>query len=177
MGDPGSTIDGMSERHEQLRDSVGRDYREMRELLSQLTPEMMPLPATDGWTVGQLAGHIAVSPRGLMFVLNRLRKGRNVQVPKALAFVVNIRNWWMVRRFSNPTREELLAALDESHAALVEYIGTLSDAELDRGGQFLDDGYQTVYENVVRSTEHSHEHAAVLREATGLSATAASPAQ
>ena len=67
MGDPGSTIDGMSERHDQLRNSVTRDYGEMRELLSQLTPEMMPLPATDGWTVGQLAGHIAVSPRGLIF--------------------------------------------------------------------------------------------------------------
>jgi len=163
----------MSERHDQLRDSVTRDYREMRELLSQLTPEMMRLRATDGWTVAQLAGHIAVSPRGLMFVLNRLRKGRNVRVPKPLAFVVNIRNWWMVRKFSNPTRDELLAALDDAHEALLAYISGLGEEELDRGGQFLDDGYQTVYENVMRSTDHSHEHAAVLRDAIGVRATPA----
>jgi len=166
----------MSQRHEELKDAVTRDYDEMRDLLSRLTPEMMARRATDGWRVGQLAGHIAVSPRGLIYVLDRLRKGRNVRIPKPFGFVVNVRNWWTVRTFSNPTREQLLYAFDHAHQALLAYLGGLSDDELDRGGHFLDNGHQTVYENVIRSADHSREHAAVLREATGLAATV-SPGQ
>jgi hypothetical protein len=162
-------------RRDDMRDAVTRDYQEMRTLFERLTPEMMGVRATDGWTVGQLAGHIAVSPRGLIFVLGRLRKGRNVRVPKALAFVVNVRNWWMVRKFANPTREELITALDDAQAALLAYIEGLSDEEIDRGGQFLDDGYQTVYDNVMRSGEHSREHAEALRAAAGLMAAHAEP--
>lgn len=158
----------MGERHEQLKETLRRDHEEMRALFEQLTPEMLRRPATDGWTVGKLAGHVAVSPRGLMFILGRLRKGSNVQVPKPLQFIVNVRNWWSTRAFSNPTREQLLAELDASHAALAAYIDGLSDEELDRGGQFLDNGYQTVFENAQFSTTHTREHAADLRKGAGL---------
>jgi hypothetical protein len=159
----------------EMRASVERDHAEMRGLFEQLTPEMMSRPATDGWTVGQLAGHIAVSPRGLIFLLGRLRRGRNVTVPKPLAFIVNVRNWWMVRTFKNPTRDQLTAALDASHAALVEYLAGIREDELDNGGFVLTQGQRTVYEAVLGSVDHSGEHAADLRKGAGLAAVAEVP--
>jgi hypothetical protein len=158
----------MGQRHDELKEAVRQDYREMRALFEQLTQEMMQRPATDGWTVGQLAGHIAVSPRGQMFLVGRLRRGRNATVPKALAFIVNVRNWWMVRKFAKPTREQLIATLDAAHGDLLAYIDGISDEELDKGGTVFNSGYQTVYESVIGGANHSREHAAVLRSAAGI---------
>ncbi|MEX0749482.1 MAG: DinB family protein [Dehalococcoidia bacterium] len=166
----------MSQRHDELRQSVTSGYEDMRALFGQLTPEAMQRPATDGWTVAQLAGHIAVSPRGQIFLINRLRKGRNATVPKPLAFIVNIRNWWMVRGFKNPTREELISALDDAHGELLACIEGISDEELDNAGTVFNSGYQTVFESVKGGADHSREHAAVLRAAAGVeSAVAATP--
>jgi hypothetical protein len=167
----------MSERIAEIRDVLARDHAEMRALFEQLTPENMQLPAgSDGWTVAQLAGHIAVSPRGQILFLNRLRKGRGVVVPAPLTFIINIRNWWMTRRFKQTTRDELLSTLEASYGDLLAAVETLTEEELDRGGNVLTSGYQTLYENLKSfGGDHGREHAAVLRSAAGLTAPTPAP--
>jgi hypothetical protein len=164
----------MSDRIAEIRDVLARDHAEMRALFEQLTPENMRLPAgDDGWTVAQLAGHIAVSPRGQILFVNRLRRGKGITVPKPLTFVINIRNWWMTRRFKQTTRDELLATLEASHRDLLAAVETLTEEELDRGGNVLTNGYQTLYENLMSfGGDHGREHAADLRRAAGLAAPA-----
>ena len=163
----------MSERLAELRDVLARDHAEMRGLFEQLTPENMQLPVgSDGWTVGQLAGHIAVSPRGQKMFVGRLRRGKGLTIPKPLTFIVNIRNGWMTRKFKQTTRDELLSTLEASHRELLAAVETLTEEELDRGGILLTSGYQTVYENLKGGGDHSREHAAELRSAAGITSAA-----
>jgi hypothetical protein len=158
----------MSDRLPELREIVTRDYEEMRLLLSRLGEATLARKAGNGWTVGQVAGHIAGSPRGNTFVLNRLRRGKNVTVPGPLAFIINVRNWWMLRSYKRTSKQELLATLEAQHNEFFAYLNGLADADLDRGGEVLGLGTMTVYEYVKRSGEHPREHASDLRKTIGL---------
>lgn len=158
----------MLDRLPELREDVTRDYEEMRSLLSRLGDDTLARKAANGWTVGQLAGHIATAPAGTIYVLNRLRKGRSVTVPAPLAFVINFRNWWMLRGYRRTSRQKLLAMLEHQHNELFAYLNSLLPEELDRGGEVLALGKVTAYEYVKRSGEHAREHAADLRKTIGL---------
>lgn len=158
----------MPDRLPELREIVTRDYEEMRSLLSRLGDDTLARKAANGWTIGQVAGHIASGPAGNIYVLNRLRRGKNVTVPGPLAFLINVRNWWMLRGYKRTSKQELLATVEKQHNEFFAYLNGLTDEDLDRGGEVLGLGKMTVYEYVKRSGDHPREHAADLRKTIGL---------
>ena len=157
----------MTDRLAELRDSLTRDYEEMRAIFSRLREADLGERTASGWTVAQVAGHIAVTPDGDMWLLDRLRKGRGAKLPGPLGFLmntmINIGNWSRVRKFRASTRDELLRALEDGHNKLFAYVNGLSEDELDRGGEVFQLGRFTVYEYVLRRGDHPREHAADLR--------------
>lgn len=160
----------MPDRLAELRDSLTRDYEEMRALFSRLREADLGERTANGWTVAQVAGHIAVTPDGDMWLLGRLRKGRGAKLPGPLGFLMNMMidtgNWSRVRAFRNATKDDLLRALEDGHNRLFAYVNGLSADELDRGGEVLRLGRFTVYEYILRRGDHPREHAADLRTRT-----------
>lgn len=157
----------MTERLADLRDSLTRDYEEMRTLFERLRETDLGTRTPNGWTVAQVAGHIAVTPDGDIWLLDRLRKGRNAQLPGVLAPLMNttidVGNWSRVRRFRSATKDDLLRALEDGHNKLFAYVNGLSDEELDRGGEVFRLGRFTTREYVLQRGDHAREHAGALR--------------
>lgn len=158
----------MSDRLAELRDGLTRDYEETRALLQRLGDDTLARRAPNGWTVGQLAGHIATSPQGVGFVVSRLRKGGNATVPGPLAFVVDLRNWWQGRKYNKTSKSALLAAAEGAYNDAVAYVNGISNEELDRGGEVLGMGKLTTYEFIKRNSDHQRDHATELKQAIGL---------
>ena len=97
----------MSDRLTELRDGLASDYEETRALLQRLGDETLKRKAPNGWSVGELAGHIAASPAGIAFVVDRLRKGNNATLPGPLTFLLDLSNWWEKRKFSSTSKQAL----------------------------------------------------------------------
>ncbi len=114
-----------------------------------------------------VGGHIAQAPGGDVYVAKRLAKGSNATLPGFLAFVLDLSNWWGVRKFAKATRADLLAAWENGHNDLFSFATTLSDDELDRGGTVMSLGKQTAYSFLKQSPSHSQEHAEAIRAVIG----------
>jgi hypothetical protein len=158
----------MADRLAEIRDVVTRDYEEVRALIARLGEDTLARRTSNGWTASQLAGHIAGSPNGHVFVISRLRNGRSAAFPKPLGFMVNLLNWWTARRFRSAAKTALLQAAEDNYNRLIATINGISEDELDRGGDVLSLGKMTMYEYLVRSGDHGREHAAELRKAAGI---------
>ena len=158
----------MPDRLAELRDRLAADYEDTRALLQRLGDDTLKRTAPNGWSVGELAGHIAVSPDGVAFVVNRLRAGKNATLPAPLAFLVDLTNWWEKRKFSKTSKSDLLAAAEGAYTKAVAYVNGLSGDELDRGGEVLGMGKLTIYEFINRNGDHQRDHAAELKQAIGL---------
>lgn len=158
----------MPDRLPELRDIITRDYEETRALIEKLPADSLAKETSNGWNVAQLAGHVANSSRGAIFVIGRLRRGGNATVPRPLAFIVNVMNWRDARKFKSATKADLLGAAEASHNDLIAALNGVSEEELDRGGEVLSLGKMTMFEYLKQSGNHAREHAADLRQAAGI---------
>jgi hypothetical protein len=158
----------MADRIAELREAVTRDYEDARALISRLGADTLARKTPNGWTIGQLAGHIATSPKGDVFVLDRLSKGKSASLPGALRFAIDLMNWWDVRKYKGMAKEGLLKVAEECHNERFARLNALSDEDLDRGGEVLSMGKLTAYEYMKRSGEHPREHAAEIKKALGI---------
>lgn len=158
----------MPDRLQEVREIVTRDYEEMRSLVSRLGDDTLGRKTSNGWTVAQLAGHIAMSPEGDIFVLDRLRKGSSASLPGPLSFLIDVMNWRGVRKFKAASKQALLEAMEKAHTKRMTHLNGLTDADLDKGGEVLRMGKMTAYEYMKRSGDHGREHAADLRKTIGL---------
>ena len=155
----------MGDRLAEIRDVATSDYEEVRALLTSLSEDSLSRKTANGWSVGQLAGHVADSSRGAIFVIGRLRKGGNATVPRPLAFIVDLMNWNGKRKFTNTTKSELLSFAENSYNSLVAAVNGLTEEDLDRGGEVLSLGKMTIYEYLMKSGDHGREHAQDIRSA------------
>lgn len=157
----------MSERLAGAREALSKNYEEMRTFLSGLTEEQLAATAPNGWTVRRLAGHIATSADGQLFVLGRLRNGKSASFPAFLHPVIDLRNWWTGRPWKNASQADILRKHEEKHNELFAYLNTLSEEDLDKHGPALGMGDLSIIEFLHRSSEHEWEHAAEIRQAIG----------
>lgn len=158
----------MGDRLGEIRDVAARDYEEVRSLITSLPDDALTRKTSNGWTVGQLASHIAGSPKGHIYVIGRLRKGSSATVPGPLSFIVNVMNWNDARKFKNTDKAALLAAAERCYNDYVAALDGLSEDELDRGGDVLGLGKMTLYEYLMKSGDHGREHASDLRATAGI---------
>ena len=157
----------MNEQLAEARRQRSATYDEMRSLVRSLSDEDLGRRTDNGWTVRQMAGHIASSGNGDIFVINRVRKGKNATLPSFLAFAINGLNYMGARKFRNATRDDIVAALDEQERKVDGVIDTLQDDELQQRGKCLGMGELTLLEYLQRSGEHPREHAASIKTAVG----------
>jgi hypothetical protein len=158
----------MADRLAELREIVTRDYEEARALIARLGADTLARTTSNGWTVGQLAGHIATSPKGDVFVLDRLSKGKSASVPGPLKFMIDLMNWWNVRKYKGMPKDDLLKVAEDCHNERFARLNMLSEDDLDRGGEVLSLGKLTAYEYMKRSGEHPREHAAEIKKTVGI---------
>ncbi len=157
----------MSERLAEARDILTRNYEDMHALIAGLRDEDMDKVTANGWPVRQVAGHVATSVDGQLFVLGRLRSGKSASLPAFLMPLVDVRNWLRGRKFKSASRDDILAIHEEKHNELFATMNTLTEEELDKRGPALSMGDLSVIEYLRRSPEHEQEHAGDIRKAIG----------
>ena len=155
----------MSTRTEQLREVLDANHAEMRSLIESLAPEQLRRKTEAGWTVGQMAGHIAASASGDIYVAKRLAQGKAAELPGFLSFIINIANWWGVRKFKTASTADIVAACDEGHQALTGFVSGLTEEQLDRAAAVMTIGRISTFDYLKRSPAHTQEHAALIRRA------------
>jgi hypothetical protein len=148
-----------------IRGALEETYRRNRELIAGLSDADLERPtANPGWRVRQLAAHIAEDDGGTLYVGKLLAQGKNAKAPD---FLVNLANWWSLRKHRRARAADLLAVLDRKHQALLAWLDTLTPEDLARGGEISQLGRLTLGEFLIKNSEHSREHGDEVRAALG----------
>jgi hypothetical protein len=147
----------------QIRAALDQVYQENRALISRLSAADLERPtANPKWNVRTLAAHIAEDPAGAVYAGKLLGKGKNARAP---AVVVNLANWWSLRRHRRASAADLVDVLDRRQRELLAWFDGLPESALANGGEVSQIGRVTLGEFLIRNGEHSHEHAADIRSA------------
>lgn len=153
----------MGQRTEELRDVITRNYEDIRTLFGRMSEADMSKKTDTGWPVRALAGHIAESPGSDTYVAKRLSAGKNATLPGFLSFVIDLGNWWSIRKYGKATKADLLGAWENAQNQFFAYVTELTDEQLDRAGTVMGLGQRTAYEYLKGSPSHSQEHAESIR--------------
>src|SRR5690348_9917256 len=96
-----------------LRTTLDAAYQENRKLLAGLSEtDMDRRTSNPRWRVRQLAAHIALDERGMVAVGKLLARGKNAKAP---GFVIDLMNWWSLRKQRTAGPAGLLAVMDGGH--------------------------------------------------------------
>lgn len=155
------------DRLSDLRDILTNHHEDMRALIGGLSEADFDRKTDNGWSVRLLAGHIAASPTGDIYVLDRLTEGRNATLPKPLAFVLNMMNWVNGRKFRKASKADILTELETQHNAMSAYVTALSEEQLDRRGTVFGLGDVSALEYLQQTPSHGREHGESIRSAVG----------
>ena len=146
-----------------LRAVLEQVYGENRALIAGLTDAEMERPTPNPrWNVRKLAAHIAEDPAGAVYVGKLLARGKNAKAPD---FVVNLANWWSLRKYKKSTASELVSVLDRRQQELLTWFDRVPETALENGGEVSQVGKVTLAEFLTGNGEHSREHAADIRSA------------
>jgi uncharacterized damage-inducible protein DinB len=148
----------MSQQIDDIRSGINTNYDETIALLGRLSADDLKRRAANGWTVAQLAGHVAVSPSSAMFVLTRLRKGGNATVPAFLSWAPALRNWFIVRRYNSATPADMKQTAAKARDEVLAWVGGIDEADLAREGEVFGSGRQSVGSFLRYILEHGREH-------------------
>lgn len=148
-----------------IRTSLEEVYRENRALIAGLTEADMDRPTPNPrWKVRQLAAHIAEDDAGALYVGKLLARGKNAKAPD---FLINLTNWWGLRKYRRARPADLLPVLDDRHQKLLTWLDSVAPEDLQRGGEISQMGTMSLGEFLVKNGAHSREHAADIRAALG----------
>jgi hypothetical protein len=146
-----------------IREALEEAYRENRALLAGRADADLEQPtSTPNWRVRQLAAHIAEDGGGTVYVGNLLARGKNSKAP---GFVVDLANWWSLRKYKGARAADLVAVLDRKHGELLAWLETLTPEHLARGGEVSQVGRVTLAEFLEENRAHSRPHGAEIRTA------------
>jgi hypothetical protein len=149
----------MEKQH--IRAALGEVYQENRTLIAGLTDGDMDRPTPNPkWNIRKLAAHIAEDPAGAVYVGKLLARGKNARAPD---LVVNIANWWGLRKYRNASASDLVAVLDRRQQELLAWFDSVPEGALSNGGKVSQLGEVTLAEFLTGNGEHSREHAADIR--------------
>jgi hypothetical protein len=118
------------------------------------------------WTVRQLAVHLADAERGLFGQMKSILETGSSTVPDD--FDVDRYNRRSVEKHDAMTGAEALSAQAQTRAALAEWVGTLSDADLEKTGRHPVIGVIPIDMYIRVIARHQKDHAADVARALGL---------
>ncbi|MFN8559154.1 MAG: DinB family protein [Dehalococcoidia bacterium] len=146
-----------------VRRALEQAYQENRALIAGLDDASLALPTPNPkWRVRQLAAHIAEDDGGVLFIARQLAKGKNAKAP---GFVVDLLNWWTLRRYKRARAADLLPVMDTKHKELMDWTATLPEEMWSNGGEISGLGRHTVGSFLQASGEHSRVHGDDIRAA------------
>jgi hypothetical protein len=146
-----------------IRAALEQVYQENRALIAGLTDADLGRPTPNPrWKVRMLAAHIAEDPAGAVYVGRLLARGKNAKAPD---FVVNIANWWSLRKHKRAATTQLVDLLDRRQQELLTWFDALPEESLGQGGEVSQVGKVTLGEFLIQNGEHSREHGADIRSA------------
>jgi hypothetical protein len=146
-----------------IRAALEQCYQENRALIAGLSDADMERPTPNPkWNVRTLAAHIAEDPAGAVYVGKLLARGKNAKAPD---FIVNLFNWWGLRRFKSATASELVTVLDRRQQELLAWFDSVPEQALQNGGEVSQVGKVTLGQFLTQNGEHSREHGADIRSA------------
>jgi hypothetical protein len=146
-----------------IRQSLEATYQENRALIAGLNDADLNRPSPNPhWKVRQLAAHVAEDDAGTLYVAKLLAQSKNAKAPDIL---VNVLNWWGLRKYKRAGVAELLPVMDRGHTELITWLDALPPEALERGGEISGMGRLTLAEFLVQNCEHSRAHAADIRTA------------
>lgn len=149
----------------ELRKALDATYQENRALIAGLSDaDLVRRTPNPKWRVRQLAAHIAEDDGGTVYVGKLLARGKNAKAPD---FVVNLANWWGLRKHRKARAADLLPVMDQKHRDLLAWLETLTPEQLQRGGEISQMGRMTLAEFLDRNQQHSREHGNEIRTALG----------
>jgi hypothetical protein len=142
--------------------------RETRELFGSFNDTDLTRKTDESnWNVGQLAGHIAQTPWAKL-VVRRLSQNRDAGAPAPVAFLLDVGNWWNVRRFCKTSTAQLLQTWSAAFDSYRTFVAALPDDVLDNAGDVPGRGRMTVAEFVKSAAVHTREHGDLIRRALSL---------
>jgi hypothetical protein len=146
-----------------LRHALEETHQESRALIAGLSDADLDRPtANPKWRVRQLAAHIAEDDGGTVYVGKLLARGKDAKAPD---FVINLANWWGLRKYRRATVAGLLKVKDERHGRLLTWFDTLTPAQLSNRGEISQMGTMTLAEFLTANSAHSRDHGDEIRAA------------
>jgi DinB superfamily len=137
-------------------DQIGH---EVRETLGRLHPDDMNRKSgNEGWTVGNVARHIAKSPGGVVRYTKNIREGKSLNYPR---FMIDAFNW-VQARIDRTDLERLLPIYIEGHAQFAAEIESSAGDDWTRKSKVL--GQEIDLEGWFRmNMAHERDHLAELK--------------
>jgi Mycothiol maleylpyruvate isomerase N-terminal domain len=145
-----------------------------RSAIAALDRQALDLPTdTPGWTVRNLAAHIAASDSLVVLAVKPLSQGKNMTPLPLPAFVGrkigDMINRRVVKKHAEARTAELLALIDSEHEKAVAALDAAPVDGWDKKGGVPGIGKLTLAELVAGNAKHYDEHVAVLQRAVGAS--------
>ena len=142
-----------------LRSELESTHAAYRELIGQISLEKWTAQSANaGWTCGQLAWHLASSPKFIAGIVENARKGKGTNPPGFLVPLAFKANEFLVRRNSRKaTRESVLADYDAAQARLLGLLDSFEDREFALSATNFGQT-KTISQMLQGSAEHFAEH-------------------
>lgn len=159
----------MSDRKEQLRQTMLADHAASLAIFQQLSPEQweQPVPSDEGatWKARDVLAHLAVSEGGQLGQITRCLAGK-VTVPDD--FDLTRFNRRSVEKQAEKPVAALLSDIEQGHAEVLRTLDAVTDADLDKTGRHARGDTLTIAQFFHRITEHRRQHAESLARTLGL---------
>ena len=160
----------MADEREQAMQLWAEDHQARRGLIEGLDAAALDRPTDNpGWTVRDLAAHVASSDEMVLMCAKRLAQGKNVlPVPmpgRVFEWMGSRMNGRTVRRHRRDNVTQLVGHLEATHGKAADFLATIPAEGFSRAGTVPSMGRMTLAEVLSTVVEHNREHAAVLRKA------------
>lgn len=153
----------LEDRKTRLKYKMGEARQELVTLLESLTPAQMELPTNnEGWTVYDVACHIAGAEGGMEVIAQRMLAQEPSMVP---GFDIDRYNAGNIKRRRGKTVPELVEELNNSRVRMLAILDKTSDSQLDLPGQHPTYGDTTLYNLFVIIYRHERIHTEDIRQA------------
>jgi len=145
-------------------------HNKTRTLIGSISDADLERPTENaGWTVRNLAAHIAEANTIVASSAKRLSQGKNpffLPLPTPIAnWLGNMRNKSSVKKYRAATTAELVTLADTAHAKASEVLDGVPAEGWQKATKMPAFGVQTLATFVSFMVEHADEHSAVLKKA------------
>ena len=139
---------------QEIKAKLDVERTRLLEACAGISQETMLRPfGQEGWSIKDILAHVAMAERvNVRFARMMVAKDAPVQLKEFAAeypdfpgeFELNKFNAWMMERWRAKSLEEIMTALERARAETLEWVGTLTPAQLERTGEHAVWGRQSV---------------------------------